>query len=906
MGSVTSNFYSQIRTRSILEPEFLYDKKYKLDSVPEVLKMDFSRILNKPFFVRNITWNITDFRFTNIGFIKLPLDVFTNVLAQVPFESSTLYRAKMSIILQVAGTPMHQGVVLVSAMPIGFSSDPTTIYGKKLINSFMAAPHVFLNANEQTSVRLRVPFYVNSHLEKTDLDGTTVSPNFGGTDFSEITFTVLSPLNPPVSGTSSLSISVHAVFDDLEFYAPHVDVTYTPQPAFVPQGLLDNLKMAGTRAIDSLFTTARRLTGDLLDVGRGAIRQYTGLHSPNLPFTTNKIYTQQRNVLNTTDNQVSFDKMDNFANFDRILDDFYFETAQDEMDLRYLGSKPQYLGYFTVNFADRSGALLWSRNITPAQEYNADSYVNYNGEVIDTYSYSNIQQILYNIHKYWRGTIKIHLQSVMSNFQFCKLAVARDYSIRTGAFTSYPTFASVPNLMTEFIEFSAGGQIQTIEFPYVSPLNQTPCSYDWFNMASQHGMYYIYLNQPLVTNGSVNQAVSFNVYISLGDDFDWYGYNADPHRMNFPIGVSKLPQNPVPEIPAIIPVPEKEEKKDAVFLMGFEAQAAAPVPVNDQSELTAKENTATLHCAKDLRPVTHLRDHVRRFYKVYRKGIVDASTLDGLLVLPVAQLLGGKPSNSAGRSEYVSTLDLISKMFLGSTGGARFKIVVGGTSMASAWFVPPSYGVNFNNNDIVYQGLVPRNNNANASGAYLANVMYRTLTLSSSGIDTSFSAQCPALERANYHESGYYAVFAEPGEDVNYVPDSTSLLELEVPYLAPYKFVGDVTKFAYANGVFNDTATTNLGHIVINIPPTAIPASSRVGCNVTIWASFDDTNRLGYQVNVPSILVPGYKDSNGKPYVLSTQNYASVSTVGNYENIPSQQPFGTPSYFKYSYFAKLT
>lgn len=245
VNTITSNFYSQVRTRSVIESDFLYDKKYRITSVDPSLKMDFSRILNKPYFIKNITWDTTGTQFSLLDVTKIPLDIFNNALAKIPFESSTLYRAKMSILLQVAGTPMHQGIILAGAMPVGYASDPLSVGSKQLVNSLMAAPHVFLNANEQTSARLRIPFYVNTLLDKTDLDRTTYNLNFTGTDYAEVVMMVLNPLVSPTSGSTSVSISMHVVFDDMEFYAPHTDVSYVPIPAppadLEPQGFIDDI-----------------------------------------------------------------------------------------------------------------------------------------------------------------------------------------------------------------------------------------------------------------------------------------------------------------------------------------------------------------------------------------------------------------------------------------------------------------------------------------------------------------------------------------------------------------------------------------------------------------------------------------------------------------------------------------
>ena len=74
--------------------------------------------------------------------------------------------------------------------------------------------------------------------------------------------------------------------------------------------------------------------------------------------------------------------MDNFVNYDRIVKDLIFEIVQDEMDILYLGIKLQYLGMFVVKMIDIVGMLCWLRLITPSQQFDSASYVNYKGETI--------------------------------------------------------------------------------------------------------------------------------------------------------------------------------------------------------------------------------------------------------------------------------------------------------------------------------------------------------------------------------------------------------------------------------------------------------------------------------------------------------------------------------------------
>jgi len=915
VNTISSNYFSQVRTRSIIEPDFLYDKKYRLTSVDPELKMDFSRILNKPYFIKNIVWTNTSAQFAVIDVTRIPLDIFNNALAKIPFEASTLYRAKMSILLQVAGTPMHQGILIAAAMPIGFASDPTYTGVRRSLNSLMAAPHVFLNANEQTSTRLRVPFYVNSPLDKTDLDRTTYNLNFTGTDYAAIPIMVLNPLGVPTSGSASVSVSMHVVFDDIEFYAPHTDVSYVPVPALEAQGLMEDLKSAGTKAIDGAFSTVRKLTGDLFDVARSGVRQYTGLHSPNFPMLQSKTYIQSRNVANVTDVPVRFDKMDNFGNFDRVVKDFIYETAQDEMDIKYLGTKPQYLGTFVVKTTDSPGVLCWSRPITPAQEFSAASYVNFAGETINTSSFTNLQQLLAYVHRYWRGGIKIHLQANMTNFHFCKLAIARDYSVRTQGVVSYPTFASIPNLMTEFVEFSAGGQIQTISLPFVSQMSQLPCTNDWQSNSSQHGMYYIYLNQPLVTNGSVPTNISFNVYISLDDDFQFFGYAVNPLRIDYPNSITRIPTRKPPDEEEGLLLKFLTETKsitsDLSKLQGIEleAQASAPVPESIQEELTASALMTSNVICPDFRPVTNMRDHMRRFYKVFRRGYTSdtINSRGSLITLDVADLLGQRTqliaspvSNTVG-----STLDLLSKLYLGCSGGARFKIVISGTSTASAWFVPPGIFAGRADGDAVSFSTIPISRSVDPNAYALNHIMFQNLIDSSTSTDTSFSAQAPILERANYAVSaGNFSAYNSAGGDVNYVPDSTSILEFEVPNMSPYKFYGDVTKVSRVSSAYlAQSSTCALGHIVIYIPPMSLTNSIRVGANVAVYASYDDVVRHGYQVFIPSVIIPAYKDGTSTNWVGADLNYP----LGFVDTGPKSTSAAISGQdFFYNFYTKLT
>jgi len=875
---ISENYFSSLRTRSVVEPEFIYNKQPQLNQVPAELKMDFSRILNKPFFIKNATWTNTSQRFTIIDSLSIPKDIAINELSQIPFIASALYRAKVTLMLQVAGTPMHQGMLLAYTVPAGYYEKPLTVdrsISQSWVGSGMAAPHVFLSANESTPVALEVPFYVNGKLTKCDVANNTISPYASFGDYADLMIQVMNPLVAPTSGSVSLSVSVFAIFNEIEFYIPHCDVQY-----FNAEGIVSDLSAAATKAIDGVFAVAKRFSGDILDVGRSGVRALTGLHNPNHPEIKTKNMVVERQMACVTDKPVSFEKLDPFMDFDRITRDYIFDTDIDEMNLKYLLSKPQYIGNFTVNNTNASGVLCWSRPITPCQQLENINYIDsYAPATIATTRYFNQLQILNSLSRYWKGTIKLHIQAVMSNFHFCKLAVARDYSPVINALSKKPLAPSLQNLLVENLEFSAGGQIQTVELPYCSPLNQLPCTTDWELNASSHGIYYIYLTQPLVTNGSVSPGVEFNVYISAGDDFQFMGYSSASPMMAISQHYAEIPSgtDPVAPIEPVVPP-----------ILEFKAESAVTsMDVNEQKDVLVNKDVKNSYDMVDLRPIVSVRDYARRFYRVQTNRIdpADITSTTGLLIYDVAELLGFKgvftSNDTLPTSSFVSTLKVLAGMYYGYSGGGRFKFVFTGIPNATAWYVPPGYHQITSGGDAIWgstyplnvNGITPRSKQQLSAGFDLIDE-----------IDTTPNnrrfiplVQCPTQERVNYSKpsSNFYYTDATVGGN-RYISSDSCEVEVEIPNITPYRFIGDNVRekstSTPSDPVVSYTGTSSLGHIVISIG-RPVTTAINLEAEVDVFASVDDVARYGYQVIIPCMYNPGYRTISGNFLQMTTFMY---------------------------------
>lgn len=857
VSQIAENYYSSVRTRSVIEPDFIYDTFPALNQVPKKLEMDFSRILNKPYFVKNFTYSTTQVQGDTLGQLAIPTDILTNNLAKVPFDASVFYRVKLTLILQISGTPMHQGTLIAAAFPNGYLATPadTALNTILKFNSFMAAPHVFLAANESTSVALEVPFYVNGKLAKVDETLTTISPYTFETNYAQVAVAVLNPLSAPTNGSTSVTVSIHAMFTHMEFYVPHVDITFLPAPpvantvfavddvdedvpAFSAEGYAADISKVATRAIDGVFAVGKRVASDFLDVARQGIRSLTGLHNHNVPQIVAKHYVQDRQLANNVDQPTQFEKLDPYLDFDRVVSDYVFDSTIDEMNMRNILSKPQLLGTFKVSTADTLGTLCWSRPITPIQQVIDFVYFDANVAAnVTTQAFNNLPQIFASLARYWKGTIKIHIQSVMTNFHFCKLAIARDYSPVSASLAQQPDYSSVQNLLVEHIEFSGGNQVQTVELPFCSPLNQLPCTSDFNLNALQHGIYYIYLTQPLVTNGSVPTSVAFNVYISLGEDFQFTGYAVDP------LGIRQQSQIPPPPT--------------------FKAQASATAVVSDQKAiLTENQEKDQQYDLVEHRPIVNIRDISRRFYRVFglqKKG-TEVSAAQGIFPIDLSLILGQRALERVVAGVSVNTANvqrIMSNLFFGYHGGVKVKVMVTGADNATMWYVPPNYKANIIATSplrIGWTGTVPipASGAVVPAGTTLYNNNQFALYRDDANFDTRISSNTVFQERCNYRQDSGSLV-----ETANNQYDAAScVFDLEVPYMSPYRFIGDYTKYyttdptlALDRSRFN-SATSNLGHLILIVPPTKITGSF-TNISVDLFVATDDTARYGYQVTTP-------------------------------------------------------
>jgi hypothetical protein len=638
-----SHYDTSLDYKSIVETLNIYDTFPKYDYMKDMVKMDFSTILSKPFHVDSFQWRTSDVAGYMRRF-KAPYDFLTSALAKIPFKSATYWRGNICVIVSVSGTPMHQGTLVVSALP--HHAFNASVTDKAWVNSHFASPHLLLSPNNATTSCLEFPFYYPVHYMKTLLDpySTTTTTDSTYINSGYLSFYILNALQGGSTSSTSVTVNISVRFDQLEFYVPKV----IPAASAVTNFQAESSSIV-SGYIDGFFNGLRSMSSDLLDQCRALVRQYTGLHNPNLPVIEQSIKTNQVNYHNIVEGPTFIERMEPFVNFDRIHEHPYFNTKVDEMFMPFLLSKPQWINTFTVRATDTLGTLLASIPISPFQIINKSRDL------------MSIQNLCYLNSRYWRGNIVFYLHSSMSNMHFLKTLCVKQYTQPPNGTT--PLFSDVLNLPSESIEFSSGGQIAKIVIPYYQDKAQVYCTTNSTVNALLTGKFNIYLQQPLVNSGTTADNVSINVFYSL-EDFTFYG-----HNVNNVVGFL-TPADTTDIVTQTLPIPAPPLNSVQPTIMKAES-SFTPYNVNNQQLLeTVDVHTADLS-PHDMRPIVSIRDYLRR----YTLGDLTTTTLAG----------------GSLRGLVRSTLGPLSTMFAGFLGGLKVKIELPASSTIERfYYLPPN------------------------------------------------------------------------------------------------------------------------------------------------------------------------------------------------------------------------
>jgi len=839
--------------KDVIEVDNLYNKTPALKSTPTPLEMHFNEITKEPFVFKSLTWT-TSTPIGELARVTLPQDLLINDLIKMPFNFSSYYTIDMCVLIQTAGTMKHQGCMIVAALP---HATPTITN----INQILAAPHAFLNANEANPVCLPCPFYINGNVAQSSL-WDNVAPNAAlarqPLAFCELVFFVINPLAASTGSSTSLSISLSAQVKQCRFFGPNNRKSaWIAQGSYQRQGLVEDVLNVPTMILDSAASGLKGVVGDIIDIGRSTIRNLTGFHNPNDPVIEQRVVTTKRNFQNNVDSKVCMEVLDNHSKYSRIYDDYYFHTDIDEMNLTHLLSKPVYVGTFNIDTNTIRGTNLMAYPITPMVEI-AKSGLGYN----DTYC--STMRLLYESSKFWRGGLKLHIQSVCTSFHFTKLCVVKVYSPGRQALALTPQvmkYADVINMPTDVIEFSNGGQIQTIELPYCSDTKQLDCTKDYIYNAVNHGLVYIYLETPLAISEGVPSNMSFNVYISGAEDLEFAGYASD------------LVDRVVPPPPSTLSAEGTIKRRNMV------KQSAKVVSlVSDQSPILNEPESGDNPLEMSFQPNVSLRDYLRIMQPLDTFTISETSD-SPVYAYNVAEMLYGL------KDFYKTSNQALMRDFLGLSGGVKVRFKITGCANAKISYLPPSTMAINSSFGGVYptSGTTPLATTGelytqfHKSTGFMPDTSYTSPQVDGAEYvypDTSISAVSPIATASVYH--------------------NIVIIEATIPNMNLNNFVGTSHKWSYMDfaerSVNEDMGIIFIHARALGTPETPVPIS------ILPYIGLSDEARVGFHVFNPTKTV-SHATNEGKKYRLT--HYSPSAFIHTYVDgmIINPNATATSSYY---------
>lgn len=802
---------ASISSNQIHEADSIANNMFTQVDIPEPYRIDVKPFVERPFYAGATKFTTTDVRYSVLPcYIQtLPGDVIrSNPSLLNAMKVGSLYRANLELNITLAGTITHAGKILAAVIP-PLPPIPNALGGVELINHALSGPHGVLNANEATSITLPVPWYCNADLATLDMD-TSVTPTLDITpvngNYATLVLIVMNPLSPSSGSSQELAITIEAIFKNLDVVVP------TPRYVkWFPQSFgkaLSGLKNA-------LLSPVKIFANDFIDTAANTAFSWIGLHNPNVPTMAERDIITTRNFPNTSDAPQFFEKLDPYTQYDRIMQSPIFGSDVDEMSTNLITNKKQYIGSFVVKATDQIGTLYWARPISPMQG---------GLKIIDSQLYcANNIELMHTLHRAWRGDLEISIESVMNNKQHVRLRVLKLYNPTIDVLSNVPEYQSIVNAPSSLLTYTAGGQEHVVSLPYLCRNDLTPCAEDLNFEGLFHGMYYIYLAQPLANSSDSPEAIEFNVYIRGTDSLAFYGYpvkNMTPATYGFqPPAISKFQ----PQSNRIKVMNESQSQDDKI---------------GDDT----KKDLAT-H-AERLFKTSDLRSLIRRMYVAKSSEGITLQPNDTFTqIVPLSELLGESPMTPE-LIAHSTPITAISRMYYGKTVGFKFQLRQMDYKIASAvnsietliYYVPPNMTFD-NTNTVIGASVNPNFTDPSLLPQWTTPLPIQTV---------------PVTSQTNI-----------------------KLYEFSVPDVTLYKFMGSPLKFYSVPPTTKPYSTSDFGSLYIrytNVTPDSVVIRNDLMVGLT------DETRFGFH----TLASPFFIDKKLSPYADSDNPKASGMYVGSY------------------------
>lgn len=529
---------------------------------------DLERMVERPTLVTSFQWDATVTTVNPTIFTaSVPSEVLGVEIAKIPFRSFLYWKGDVVLRLQVAGSPLIQGILAMTFVPLVNKDELDTI--TKDLCSMTINPTVYLFANTNTHAELRIPYNHMQAYLRTDFPTDGTAPG-RSRSLGYVRIYVLDPLIT-VGSVTSVTCSLFSILENSEFKVPRLSSAITDLSKLAiaqaeaglltsaisalgsvgggvlspilenigstAKGMMSNVsKMSvhdvvehvGKKALPSNFL------GDAIDAASGLfgnIMSAMGMDNPTIPQEYGRGIVKSNGSMNYAVGPEHIEKLAVLPSALSLVTPETFGTVVDEMDVNYLYRKYCFLARFEIQggiTGNKIGDIVYSAPLSPfptlLSEASGEALMPV-GSVIQDYFRFPLISYLGLPYRWWTGGLKYKFIICSSSVHTCKLFVGANYDV----FTKPKSLLDATSQYGIAIEINQGSNEFEFAVPYVAETPYKDVSRGRSNYFNSMGTLNVSILNPLVAPNSVAQSISVLVFIAGSDDFSYeYLANYNP------------------------------------------------------------------------------------------------------------------------------------------------------------------------------------------------------------------------------------------------------------------------------------------------------------------------------------------------------------------------------------------
>lgn len=553
-----SNLSSQNVTFKDTHPGYLLSTDTQFDSVrdgPLIQDATLDEFFSRPLRIASFDWGVSTTLFQNFNPWTL---YFQNPRVINRISNYKLMRAKLHVKVLINGNAFHYGRAIMAYNPL-HTLDEMTVTRAFLDVDVVGAsqrPHIYLDPTNSQGGELCLPFvYYKNLIDIVDQDWQEMGAmNLHG----------IQTLKHANGAVDSVTISVFAWATDVRFAIPTQAEpgSILPQAEEYGQGAISKpasiianiASKLTTVPVIGMYARATQIGAEAV----GAMASLFGYSRPvQLESSVFKPMTKNQMAVTVGDDDVvklTVDPKQELTVDSRTVG----LTGEDEMTILSIATRESYLTQFDWAVGTNQETLLWNAVVDPCLHRIQSSELHFPASAFATLPFD-----------YWRGTMKFRFQVVCSKYHKGRLKVVYDPNNTPlgGAEynTAYTTVVDIADT-TDFTISCGWGQPTSYRQHIGLPTTEaamfatTALTYTANTLDYGNGTIAVYVvNELTVPDSTINNDISINVFISMGDDFEVAQPDGDlvsRLRLTLPQGEEVYPQ-------ALEAPPEEHERMDS-------------------------------------------------------------------------------------------------------------------------------------------------------------------------------------------------------------------------------------------------------------------------------------------------------------------------------------------------------